>query len=123
MTKYVLDTDTLSLLQAGIPKCRSGAPPGTRLTWQSQLSAWRNSSPVGTPCYERPGLQTCWCAYQRLAETVRSMAALTVLPFTVSAIARYQGLMKLRLNVRRMDLRIAAIVLENGGILGDPKPS
>ncbi len=39
------------------------------------------------------------------------------LPFTVPAIGRYQQLTQLRLNVRRMDLRIAAIVLEHGGTL------
>ena len=56
-------------------------------------------------------------AYQRLAETVRSLAPLTILPFTTSAIARYELLMKLRLNIGRMDVRIAAITLEHGGTL------
>jgi tRNA(fMet)-specific endonuclease VapC len=55
--------------------------------------------------------------YQRLVDTVRSTAELPILSFTISATARYEQLIQLRLNVRRMDLRIAAIVLEDGGTL------
>jgi tRNA(fMet)-specific endonuclease VapC len=56
-------------------------------------------------------------AYRRFAETVHALAPLTILPFTASAIVRSQQLIGSKLNVGRMDLRIAAIVLEHGGIL------
>jgi tRNA(fMet)-specific endonuclease VapC len=40
-----------------------------------------------------------------------------MLPFTVAAIARFEQLRKLKLNVGKNDLRIAAIALEAGAIV------
>lgn len=40
-----------------------------------------------------------------------------ILPYTESAIARVAGLKALRLNVRLMDLRIAAVALENQAVV------
>jgi tRNA(fMet)-specific endonuclease VapC len=40
-----------------------------------------------------------------------------ILPMTRAAIARYESLKSMNLNVRKMDLRIAAIVLEQGSTL------
>jgi tRNA(fMet)-specific endonuclease VapC len=56
-------------------------------------------------------------AYERLTTLVRSLAAVTVLTFDVKAAARYQELLRLKLNVGRYDLRIAAIVLEQDATL------
>jgi tRNA(fMet)-specific endonuclease VapC len=56
-------------------------------------------------------------AYERLANNVRFLAGLEILSFPESAITRYDALNSLKLNIGRMDLRIAAITLENGGIL------
>lgn len=55
--------------------------------------------------------------YQRLATTVESLAGLPILSFTEPAISRYDGLRALKLNIRKMDLRIAAIALEQGAVL------
>jgi len=48
---------------------------------------------------------------------VSAFAGVPILGYSVPAIARQEGLRKLRLNVPRNGLRIAAIVLEAGGTL------
>jgi len=118
MTPYILDTDTLSLLQHGHSKVsqeygarRPADLAITVISLEEQLSGWY------TLLRRARGPDDLARVYQRLIDTVRSMAPLTILPFKTSAIARYQQLILLRLNVRRMDLRIAAIVLEHGGTL------
>jgi len=118
MTQYILDTDTLSLLQHGHPKVshafgakRPSDVAITVISLEEQLSGWYTLLRKA----RRP--EDLARVYQRLADTVRSVGRLQILPYAVSAIARYQQLIQLRLNVRRMDLRIAAIVLEHGGTL------
>jgi tRNA(fMet)-specific endonuclease VapC len=118
MTLYILDTDTLSLLQQRHPRVsqqRRARPPSdvaiTVISVEEQLSGWYTALRKA----RRP--DDLALAYQSLADTVHSLAQLTILPFTTAAIARSQQLIGLRLNVRRMDLRIAAIVLEHGGTL------
>jgi tRNA(fMet)-specific endonuclease VapC len=56
-------------------------------------------------------------AYQRLAEALPIFARWPALSFTELAIDRYHALVARKLNIGRMDLRIAAIVLENNAIL------
>jgi tRNA(fMet)-specific endonuclease VapC len=53
-------------------------------------------------------------AYERLAETVRELAQWEIIGLSVRAMARYQQLKALRLNVGKQDLRIGAIALEWG---------
>lgn len=55
--------------------------------------------------------------YERLALQVDFLACWRKLLFVPAALARYEHLLTLRLNVGRNDLRIAAITLEHGGIL------
>ena len=64
---------------------------------------------------KRPGQLAA--VYQRLANTVSFLGSLQILSFTELAIARYEALRRLNLNIGAMDLRIAAIVLEVGGTL------
>ncbi len=45
------------------------------------------------------------------------LARWNILSMTHSAILRYESLKGMNLNIRKMDLRIAAIVLENGGVV------
>ena len=61
-------------------------------------------------------------AYDRLTETVSELRPWEIVPFSAGALARYEGLKKMRLNVRKQDLRIGAIALEWGGNGRDPKP-
>ena len=118
MTPYILDTDTLSLLQQGHPevsqRCRARPTSDLAITVIS-VEEQLDGRYAALRKARRP--DDLALAYQRLADTVRSLALLPILPFTTAAIARYQQLISLKLNVRRMDLRIAAIVLEDGGTL------
>jgi tRNA(fMet)-specific endonuclease VapC len=54
-------------------------------------------------------------AYSQLGAAVGFLARWRILPYTEQAIARVDQLKAMRLNVRAMDLRIAAITLEHGG--------
>lgn len=55
--------------------------------------------------------------YTRLAETVQFLSRVKVLTFSEAAAATYDTLRGLKLNVGKMDLRIAAIVLAERGTL------
>jgi tRNA(fMet)-specific endonuclease VapC len=118
MTPHILDTDTLSLLQQGHPRvsqqCRARPANDLAITVisvEEQLSGWYTALRKA----RRP--DDLALAYQSLADTVPFLAQWTILSLTAAAISRSQQLIGLRLNVRRMDLRIAAIVLEHGGTL------
>ncbi len=52
--------------------------------------------------------------YQRLTTNVASLSRLQIVPLSEAAIYRYEALRKLRLNIGKMDLRIASIALELG---------
>jgi tRNA(fMet)-specific endonuclease VapC len=49
-----------------------------------------------------------------LVEAVLALARLPILPYTQAAIVRYESLLRMKLNVGKNDLRIAAIALEHG---------
>jgi tRNA(fMet)-specific endonuclease VapC len=53
-------------------------------------------------------------AYEKLAASVRVLSGMHILGFSEAAIARYNLLLAMKLNVGKMDLRIAAIALEEG---------
>jgi tRNA(fMet)-specific endonuclease VapC len=113
MPQFILDTDTLTLLRQGnleiIQKLQETDPNEvaiTAITVEEQLSGWytlmrqlRSDSEL-----ER--------AYERLAQTVRFVGRLPILGFSQDAIRTYRNLLTQKLNVGKMDLRIAAIALE-----------
>lgn len=118
MNLYVLDTDILSLYQHTHPLVtpRVDARPAgevriTIITVEEQLLGWyaalRNAKQKDKIAH----------AYQRLAEALPLFAKWPALSFTEPAIDRYQALVGFKLNIGRMDLRIAAIVLENNATL------
>jgi tRNA(fMet)-specific endonuclease VapC len=118
MTPFVLDTDILSLYWEGHDVlCRHVAGHSstdlaiTAITVEEQLSGWYS---LLRQAKQPPALAH---AYRRLADAVYFLARWPILPFSESAIARYETLKALKLNVAKMDLRIAAIVLENAGVL------
>lgn len=117
MSRFILDTDTLSLHERG----HSVLSPAIRahkeelaitvISVEEQLSGWysllrRASQP---PDVAR--------AYQRLASAVQFYSGMVILSFKEPAIAQFEQLVAMRLNIGRQDLRIAAITLEHGGIL------
>jgi tRNA(fMet)-specific endonuclease VapC len=112
MTRFLLDTDTLVLFQEGHETVRNNVllHPIDELaiaviSVEEQLSGWytllrRAKRPVDLAR-----------AYQRLADCMNFLGQFTILSFTEEAIAKFDELRRLKLNVKHMDLRIAAIAL------------
>jgi tRNA(fMet)-specific endonuclease VapC len=118
MSLHVLDTDTLSLLQeqhaAVLGRVAACAPDDLAITVisvEEQLSGWyRRLRRANKP-------QDLAKVYDRLTATVRSLSRLPVLSFNEAAIRRAKALLASKLNVRKMDLCIAAIALEHQAIV------
>jgi tRNA(fMet)-specific endonuclease VapC len=118
MSLYVLDTDVVVLFQEGHRRVCSAvlARPLDQLsisviTVEEQLSGWY------TLLRRAKGQAQLARTYQRLADNVSMLADFRLLSFTEPAIARFESLKSLKLGIRHMDLRIAAIALENEAIL------
>jgi tRNA(fMet)-specific endonuclease VapC len=116
MSLYVLDTDSLTLLQQGhaaLVQRVAARPPQemaiTVITVEEQLTGWYGRLRRATRPDELARV------YARLIATVQFVARWPILPFPEPAILRFEQLRALRLNVSTKDLRIAAITLENGG--------
>ncbi len=116
MSLFVLDTDAFSLYRTGHATVRrqvSSHLPGelaiTVITVEEQLSGWYTLlRRVTLP-------RDVALAYEQLMLSVQRLAEWWMLPYTELAIARYEQLLRMKLNVGKMDLRIAAITLEHGG--------
>ncbi len=118
MSLYVLDTDILTLYQRGQAAVRRNAASHIAadlaiavLTVEEQLSGWYT---LLRKARQPPQVAH---AYQELADSVQFFGLWRILPFSVAAIACYDHLKALKLQVRKTDLRIAAVTLEHGGIL------
>jgi tRNA(fMet)-specific endonuclease VapC len=110
MPIYILDTDTVSHLRNGHPvvTARAAAVQDsdkfvTVITVEEQLDGWYAllRKPLSKPRLAN--------AYSRLTETVRYYATAQLVPFTEAAMDEVELLYKQKLNVRKNDLRIAAI--------------
>ncbi len=118
MSLFVLGTDLLTLYYRGDPiVVRSvDARPATdlaisALTVDEQLTGWY------TLTRQARRTEEIARAYAHLGDAVVRLARWRILPYTESAIARVAQLKVLRLNVRLLDLRIAAIPLETGAVV------
>jgi tRNA(fMet)-specific endonuclease VapC len=118
MPLFALDTDTITLLRAHHQHvmARAQATPSadlgvTVISVEEQLSGWY------TYLRKASGAAQVETAYRELAETVRFYAAKPILEFSAPAIARYESLLKLKINIGKYDLRIAAIALEVGAVV------
>src|SRR5690349_20362444 len=118
MALYVLETDILSLYRQGDPLVcqRVNAKPSNELaitviTVEEQISGWYT---VLRRANQPPDVAR---RYQELAGTVSFLGGWTILPYPEPAIAQCQQLIAMKLNVRKPDLRIAAITLESNAIL------
>jgi len=116
MSFFLLDTDTLSLLQRGhavvlshVNAQPAGAIVVAALTIQEQMQGWQ-----GALSRARNRQQTAY-AYEMLVDRLLpTWCRFSVLSFTEPAILRFEQLRSQRLNIGMMDLRIAAVALENG---------
>jgi tRNA(fMet)-specific endonuclease VapC len=118
MSLYVLDTDHLSLYRYGHPEvsARIEATPADQLavtiiTIEEQLRAWYTQV---RRARDRDRLAR---AYQGLFEVAETSKYIRVLPFTSRAVERYLDLRNQLPRLGKMDLSIAAIALENDGIV------
>ncbi|MEO8494889.1 MAG: type II toxin-antitoxin system VapC family toxin [Planctomycetota bacterium] len=115
---YVLDTDILVLFQEGHSAvCQRVLGHGidelatTVITVEEQLSGWY------TLLRRAKGPSQLAHAYHRLASSIQLLSRFQILSFTEPSIARFEQLKGLKLGVKHMDLRIAAIALEHVGTL------
>ena len=118
MKQHVLDTDMLTLYQESHPKvvfCVNQRPRQevaiSVISVEEQLSGWYTRL---RRAKQRDELAR---VYERLTTNVRSFEQFRILSFDEASIARYEGLKKQKLGVGKMDLRIAAIVLQHDGVL------
>jgi tRNA(fMet)-specific endonuclease VapC len=115
---YVLDTDILVLFQEGhsavcqrVLAQRIDELATTVITVEEQLSGWY------TLLRRKKAPEHLARAYQRLADSVQLLSRFQILSFTEPSIERFEQLKLLKLGIKHMDLRIAAITLEHGGTL------
>ena len=120
MIAYLLDTTTISHLQQFHPRAMAryiaaaaaGVPTGTTtVNVDEATSGWFNQIRQA----RRPADEARFAGY--LADTVRLLADLIIYPVTVPALSRFEALVRLKLNVGRADLKIAAVALELGAVV------
>jgi tRNA(fMet)-specific endonuclease VapC len=117
MTRYVLDTTTLSHLQRSHPRVvlryndaltRKDQVGTTTVNVEEVVGGW-----FGPLRRCRAPTQEAMTS-ESLAEAVRVLGRLVIHPVSMPALARFDSLVKSKLNVGRMDLKIAAVALELG---------
>lgn len=118
MSLYILDTDTLQLLQDEHPRVIAHVQAVALeeraisvISVEEQLSGWYAQLRQA----KRPE-RLAW-AYRRLAATVRFFSRVQIVDFDEAAIQRYEQLKKRKIKIGTNDLRIAATVLERSAIL------
>jgi tRNA(fMet)-specific endonuclease VapC len=115
MSLFLLDTDTLSLLQQGhatvLQRVNSHQIVDIAISVISIQEQVQGSLAAISRALTRQQLAL---AYDRLVSRYLPLwSRFTVLSFPESVILRFEHLRSLRLNVGLMDLRIAAVALEN----------
>jgi tRNA(fMet)-specific endonuclease VapC len=121
MTLWVLDTDSLSLLERGNPQIQERLRQVTADSvaisivtaeekMKGRLAAINSLSGI-----ER--IDRLAIAYRDLQSSIEDLQALPILPFSELATDRYRELLQQKIRVGSHDLRIAAIVLSVEGIL------
>lgn len=119
MTLYVLDSDTVRLLNDRHPSVLARfyavAVPDrvttTAITVHEAVIGWHSYIlHAKTDADTERG-------YSELCRAVRGFSDVDLLNYTQAAVQRFNQLLKLKLNIGRNDLRIAAIALEAGGIV------
>ncbi|WP_439620495.1 type II toxin-antitoxin system VapC family toxin [Gemmata sp.] len=115
MSRFILDTDTLSLyfrhdpnVLAGVVRHLSDHVAVPIITVQEVWDGW--AAVIGrakTP-------EQAATAYQRLTDTLNELRYWPVVSFSLGAVNRYTALKRQKLNVKGNDLKIAAIALETG---------
>ncbi len=118
MSLYILDTDMLTLYENKHPVVLQrvlGVPPPdlavTIITVEEQLRGWFTNVRQA----KRPA--DLANAYDRFTSAVQEIKVLQIISFSLNCVHRFNALLALKLNISKMDLRIAAIALEHGAIV------
>jgi tRNA(fMet)-specific endonuclease VapC len=121
MTLWVLDTDSLSLLERGNPKIQerlrqvnTDSVAISIVTAEEKMKG-RLAAINSLSGIER--IDRLAVAYRDLQSSIEDLQALPILPFSELAKDRYRELLQQKIRVGSHDLRIAAIVLSVEGIL------
>ncbi|HEX3146627.1 MAG TPA: type II toxin-antitoxin system VapC family toxin [Gemmataceae bacterium] len=118
MAVFLIDTDILSLLQRRHPKVTAAVAAHatdtlgiSTVTIDEQIGGWTALARAARtpPDHEH--------AAMFLTALVASWHEFAIVPLTVPAIARFEQLVKAKLNIKRNDLRIASIAMELGAIV------
>src|SRR5687768_914380 len=114
MRLFVLDSDTLSLLEKGhaTVSARVASHAAAEISVavivvEEALSGWYSM------IRKAKSPRQLALAYDELASTVTALSGMQILRYSETAIVRFHHLLKAKLNVRANDLRIAAIALEH----------
>jgi tRNA(fMet)-specific endonuclease VapC len=116
MAAYILDTTSLTHLQHKHPKLSAAVLDHaddelavTTVNVEETLGGWYDEIRKANKNPHRiEAVSTL------LARAVNLLGKFTIHPLTVPALARFDALVKLKLNVGHFDLKIAAIALERG---------
>lgn len=117
MSVFILDTDTLSLIQHRAPVVVSALVAAraagntigiTAVTAEEQANGWF------TAFRQSKDHADLARASLRFCDAILSWGQFTIFPQTEASLARFDALVALKLNVGKMDLRIAGIALELG---------
>ena len=118
MTRYLLDTDHLTLFAQNHPRVVQNILRHAAddvficvITIHEQFLGWHNAI-IATRDPQRKA-----DAYFRMAQLSAEIAQWQVHPFTVDAMIEFESLLRQRLNVSGNDLRIAAIALKQAAIV------
>ncbi len=118
MNRFVLDTDTITLLKQGHANVSdralsqpAGAVVTSVITVEEQLSGWY------TAIRKAKSPELLSDGYAELAETVSYLGHFVLLSYSVAAIAEFEHLRRLKLGISGNDIRIAAIALVNDDIV------
>ena len=118
MNRFILDTDTITLLKQGYSRVSDRAisqPVGSVvtsvITVDEQLSGWY------TAIRKAKSPQLLSDGYAELAETVGYLGHFIILSYSVPAIQEFERLRRLKLGVSGNDLRIAAIAIAHSAVL------
>lgn len=121
MTRYILDTDHITLLQQVHPILTqrvSAVNPDdigvTVVTVEEQVRGWLNA--IRQMSQSSQPERLIW-AYRGLRDVVMYLSRLNLVDFSEDAYVNYLELRRRRIRIGTQDLRIAAIVLAENSIL------
>ena len=120
MSVYILDTDTLSLAvhkhrrvrdHLGAVRSAGHVVGLTVITVEEQCTGWLAASRAARSPAKLAETSAAF------AEAATTWGQFVIFPQTEASLARFEQLVRLKLNVGRMDLRIASIALEIGATI------